>query len=114
MIDDKKLYRAIGQAIKRLRNKEELNQSQFAERIGLERTSITNIESGNQKVTVAVLFRILEKFNIDDLSSLLPKVGEVSISESASSSEEHEIDTGEGVTKVGSKTFDAIQRIRNG
>lgn len=51
------VYRAFGQAIQRHRKRLGLTQDDIARRVGLSRTSITNIEKGRQKV---LLHQILE------------------------------------------------------
>lgn len=48
----------LGTKIKTLRNQAGLTQKQLAEQVGLERTSITNIEAGNQKLHVDSLTAI--------------------------------------------------------
>jgi transcriptional regulator with XRE-family HTH domain len=69
MIDEKRLYEALGSRLKRLREahvngpRGRLTQGALAELVGLERTSITNIENGNQKVPLHVLYRICEQLN---------------------------------------------------
>src|SRR5690606_12356567 len=108
MIDDVKLYEAIGATIKQLRNKQNLNQLEFGRKIGLERTSVTNIEHGRQKVTVETLYRISEAFELDGISSLLPSIKDV-LQDNHTVPEEKEVSSGQ---TVGTKTFDAIQRRR--
>lgn len=109
MIDDEKLYQALGQSIKRIRNSQNLNQDEFAKRIGLQRTSITNIESGKQNVTFATIYRICESFDIENILGLLPRVSEV-VKRENTSIEQIEISTNKGTEVVGSKTYGAIQK----
>lgn len=45
----------LGQTIKALRKMRRLTQAQLADLAGLERTSITNIERGNQTLTVVTI-----------------------------------------------------------
>lgn len=50
----------LGRNIKALRKAAGLTQAQLAEMIGLERTSVTNMENGNQRVAVDTLQAIAE------------------------------------------------------
>jgi len=78
MLDEKKLSAAIGSRIKQLRRMQtpEMNQARLGKILGLTRTSITNIESGKQKLTVDTLFKLCEAFSVE-VSELVPKVSEV-------------------------------------
>lgn len=80
MISDEKLYAALGARLKKLRegdeNNSRLTQAELAVKVGLERTSITNIEKGNQKVPLHVLYRLSEVLKVD-VATLLPPLNEV-------------------------------------
>lgn len=81
MIDEKRLYQALGRHLRVLREQHgqaagRMTQAQLADRIGMERTSITNIEKGNQKVPLHVLFRICEVLGVEP-SSALPALTDV-------------------------------------
>jgi transcriptional regulator with XRE-family HTH domain len=78
MFDDKKLYAELGDRIRRLRRAQapEMNQEKLAKILGLTRTSVTNIESGKQKITVDTLYRLCEEFSVE-VSDLLPKLADV-------------------------------------
>src|SRR5262252_7262130 len=79
MIDERRLYQALGHKLKALREPEgrrgKLTQAELARQIGLERTSITNIERGNQKVPLHVLYRICEALGVN-VTDLLPDLGQ--------------------------------------
>jgi transcriptional regulator with XRE-family HTH domain len=80
MIDEKRLYAALGTRLKRLREADrgpdgKLTQGALAREVGLERTSITNIERGNQKVPLHVLYRICEVLQVP-VADLLPTQAE--------------------------------------
>ena len=80
MVDEQRLYAALGLRLKRLREAErgplgKLTQSALANEVGLERTSITNIERGNQKVPLHVLYRICEVLQVP-ITDLLPSLAE--------------------------------------
>lgn len=55
-----RLYREIGRLLRERREKAELSQSAVAGRVGLSRTSITNIENGRQHVTLHVLYALAD------------------------------------------------------
>jgi transcriptional regulator with XRE-family HTH domain len=50
------LYRAFGRALKSARTDAGLTQREVAQRVGLARTSITNIERGTQHISLHQLF----------------------------------------------------------
>lgn len=58
------LYIVIGLRVKQYRNQLGLSQEMLAAAIGLERTSITNVEKGIQKVSLLTLYRIADYLDI--------------------------------------------------
>jgi DNA-binding XRE family transcriptional regulator len=81
MIDERRLFKEVGQKIRQLREAQtggraRLTQAELAEMVGLERTSITNIEKGNQKVPLHVLYRICEALRAP-ISDVMPSVANV-------------------------------------
>ncbi len=52
------LYRHVGKRVEEFRVKKKLTQARLAEIVSLSRTSITNIESGRQKLLVHTLWDI--------------------------------------------------------
>lgn len=102
MINDSKLYRELGRRLKALRDDEanmgrnKMTQADLASAIGLERTSITNIEKGIQKLPLHVLYRICEVFDAD-VASLLPAAADLRCSDSELSMQDVNIE-GETVT----------------
>lgn len=104
-MDEKRFYGLIGKKIREERVKNRYKQIELAQKVGLERTSITNIETGKQNVTVFALYKICEVFQID-IYKLLPKPKELI---------EHDLSTSNQISvKVGEKTQAALERIRNG
>jgi DNA-binding XRE family transcriptional regulator len=86
MIDERRLYQALGRRVRKLREKRtgargRMTQAELAELVGLERTSITNIERGNQKVPLHVLFRICEAVEAP-LADVLPTLAEAQTEQS--------------------------------
>lgn len=85
MIDEKRLYTALGERIRRAREGHpsgRMTQAALADVVGLERTSITNIEKGNQKIPLHMLYRLCDALGIPVAESL-PAVAEVSRAEVA-------------------------------
>lgn len=58
------LYVAIGQRISKIRQERELTQAELAAAISLSRTSVTNIESGRQKILVHTLVEIASALRV--------------------------------------------------
>lgn len=65
------LYGTIGKLVRSAREHAELTQDELAQRVGLTRTSITNIENGRQNIQVHTLYAIAEALNLPT-SALLP------------------------------------------
>lgn len=81
MIDETRLYRLLGERIRKLREGREtpdgkMTQADLAAMVDLERTSITNIEKGAQKLSLHVLYKICEVFDASVLD-ILPRPSEV-------------------------------------
>jgi transcriptional regulator with XRE-family HTH domain len=66
------VYQEIGNRIARARKKSKLSQHDLAVRIGLQRTSVTNIEKGRQKVMVHTLVDMAKHLNVE-ANELLPR-----------------------------------------
>jgi len=67
-----RVYQEIGRRIFAARDEKGITQEQLASRIGLKRTSITNIEKGRQQVLVHMLIKIAEALAVE-LPTLIPK-----------------------------------------
>jgi transcriptional regulator with XRE-family HTH domain len=65
------LYREFGGLLRTHRRRAGLTQNQVAERVGLARTSITNIERGHQHVPLHQLFRLASAVGVQP-AELLP------------------------------------------
>lgn len=80
MINEKALYASIGKKLKAIRTApsgRQLTQEKLASLVNLERTSITNIEAGNQKVPLHVLYEMCRVLGVE-ISEVLPSYTEVS------------------------------------
>lgn len=67
----KTLCKAIGSNIKKLRRKKKVGQVELAERIYLSRSSLSNIEIGNQQPTLQAIYEIAIALKCD-ISEILP------------------------------------------
>lgn len=66
------LYGALGTRVRATRETAKLTQEELAQRVGLTRTSITNIERGHQKIQVHTLYALAAALNVD-AGTLLPR-----------------------------------------
>jgi Zn-dependent peptidase ImmA (M78 family)/transcriptional regulator with XRE-family HTH domain len=65
------IYEEIGRNIRQRREDAGLTQEELGQRIGLTRTSVTNFESGSQRIQIDALYTIAEALNVP-ASVLLP------------------------------------------
>ena len=72
MNDSKALYRRFGELVRKHRLEAGLKQEEVADRVGLARTSITNIEKGRQKVLLHQLYDLASAVSTTP-ASLLPE-----------------------------------------
>ncbi len=89
-IDEHALYRSIGQRLKSRRRELRLTQKQLAVWLGVERTSVANIEAGLQKAPLHTLYRLCLLLDLE-ISALLPSIRGVT-TDGASSVEEVQVD----------------------
>lgn len=64
-MDEQEFNTEFGRRIKEVRVRSGLTQQELADEVSLSRTSITNIEQGNQSVSVWLLSRIAEALTMD-------------------------------------------------
>ena len=75
--DSERLYVLVGRKVEQRRSEANLSQTQLAQRCGLARGSIANIESGNQRPTLHTLWSLADALSVD-MRSLLPSRDEYS------------------------------------
>ena len=73
MDSTEQLYSSIGERIRMARLRAKFSQHELGEQVGLTRTSITNIESGQQKIQVHTLYAIADALNVE-VADFLPNV----------------------------------------
>lgn len=74
-LSDEQIYFIIGRKIKETRTRLGITQTELAKRVHMVRTSLTNIESGEQKLPIHVLYRIAGVLKVP-ITSLLPEIEE--------------------------------------
>lgn len=67
----KQVYSLVGQLVRQHRKRERLTQEQLGQRVGLSRTSITNLERGRQHVPLHILFGIAASLHVK-VEALIP------------------------------------------
>jgi transcriptional regulator with XRE-family HTH domain len=109
MIDSERLYVLIGERVRRIREAQtpRMSQGELARILDLKRTSITNIELGNQKLPVDTLYRLCERFGLA-VQEIMPPVSDVTHAEGRS------IVVGGKSHDVGVKTASLVARLRPG
>ena len=60
MTDFDEFYRGVGRKIRQTRENQHLSQDSLAQRLGISRTSMVNIEAGRQRTPLHVLWQIAE------------------------------------------------------
>ena len=84
----------LGLVVRRIRRNRELTQSQLADRIGLTRTSVTNIERGDQGISVSLLVDLARGMDADPLDLLAQALRMKTEADAASTRVPSEIATG--------------------
>lgn len=70
------IYTIIGSKIKENRVRLGFNQTQLASELGVARSSISHLESGNQQIPIHIIYKICDYLKIN-LSDLLPTDQEI-------------------------------------
>lgn len=75
MRDATEFYSAVGRLIRGARDEARLTQDTLASRVGLTRTSVTNIEKGRQKLLLHTFFEIANALGVAP-AALLPDMSQ--------------------------------------
>lgn len=70
------LYQILGERIKAQRESKKMNQSDLGDKVGIGRTSISNIEKGRQKPPLSVIYKICHELDLE-VYSVLPTYIEI-------------------------------------
>jgi transcriptional regulator with XRE-family HTH domain len=76
MTDFDEIYRGVGRKIRQTRENQHLSQDSLAQRLGISRTSMVNIEAGRQHAPLHVLWQIAELLETK-LTVLIPSPEEL-------------------------------------
>ena len=108
MIDSDRLYELVGAQMRRIREAQSprMSQGDLARILELKRTSVTNIEKGNQKPTLDTLYRFCEHFGVE-IAEIMPKVSGVA----QVSGEPHSVVVGGKSQDLPVKTAALIKRL---
>ena len=71
-MDGAELYRLLGRNVAAHRANRKLKQAQVAERLGLSRASLANIESGRQRPMLHHVYELVDILGLDSITDLLP------------------------------------------
>lgn len=106
-LDYRRLYSRIGERIRTIRESQSprMSQEDLAVLLALKRTSVTNIERGQQKLTLDTLYRFCDRFGLEP-QELLPSLADVR------ARAEQSIVIGGQTHAMGSKTASAVERLR--
>jgi DNA-binding XRE family transcriptional regulator len=111
MLDSEKLYALIGARIRQIRETRSprMSQQALADVLNLKRTSVTNIERGNQKPTLDTLYMLCEHFGLT-LEEILPSVAEVTVKTPVSA--RRSVTVGGKSQEVPTLTANLVERLR--
>lgn len=70
---DMELYRRLGRAVAERRGELGLTQSDVAEKLGLSRASLANLENGRQRIMVHQLFALVSALKLKSILDLVPR-----------------------------------------
>lgn len=73
LMSDMELYRRLGRAVAERRTELGLTQSDVAEKLGLSRASLANLENGRQRIMVHQLFALVNALKLKSILDLVPK-----------------------------------------
>jgi transcriptional regulator with XRE-family HTH domain len=71
-MEEAQIYQEVGGAVAARRKALGLTQAQIANKIGLSRASLANIERGNQKVLLHHIYALADALEMQDVRELLP------------------------------------------
>jgi transcriptional regulator with XRE-family HTH domain len=69
---DSAIYEILGRAVSARRDELKLTQQALADKIGLSRASVANIESGRQKVLLHQVYKLVRALGLKSITELLP------------------------------------------
>jgi transcriptional regulator with XRE-family HTH domain len=70
-VEAERLYALLGFKIRQVREGKKISQARLAEKVGLTRTSVTNLEKGRQRVPLHVIYQVAKALGVET-AALLP------------------------------------------
>lgn len=100
-IDRAKLYEEIGRRVRtaRVSRNPKLTQDELAKKLGVERTSIANIEKGTQRATLHFLYSLAQHLQTS-LETFLPPIDDAHIIDTGAVSDLAEVKLGKRTRAV--------------
>jgi transcriptional regulator with XRE-family HTH domain len=74
------LYQIIGERIRNVRSEQGISQAELADKLGISRTSIVNIEAGRQRPPLHLLWKIADELDTE-VVLLVPRKQELKVNE---------------------------------
>ena len=114
MISDDKIYDGVRNNIQRLREKhpkteKKITQQALAKAIGIKRATLTNIELGNQRAPVHVIYRVCDYFGVP-LEDVMPAISDV---EEEAKPKKSIVDVGEERHSLPEQLSAAVKKARS-
>ena len=78
MTDFDEVYRVLGRKVRQMREVQGLSQDQLAQRLGISRASMVNIEAGRQRAPLHLLWQIAEVLH-SKLIDMIPTAEDVAV-----------------------------------
>lgn len=103
----------LGLVVRRVRQSRELTQGQLADRIGLTRTSVTNIERGDQGISVSLLVDLARSMDADPVDVLAQALRLKAEAEASSMPVPSEIATGVASTELREWVLGMVQQDKS-
>jgi transcriptional regulator with XRE-family HTH domain len=104
----------LGLVVRRIRRSRKLTQEQLADRVGLTRTSVTNIELGSQGVSVALLVDLARGMDADPVEILAQALQMADEASAGSATVPAEITEGVASSELRDWVLGVVQREESG
>jgi DNA-binding XRE family transcriptional regulator len=113
MLDDAHLYELIGTRLRdvRERKRPRVTQEDLARMVKLERTSISNIESGKQRAPLHILYRICAILGAD-VTHIFPSFSDVSLADEVTEAKQSTVQLGNERIKLPEQVANIVRRLK--
>jgi len=113
MLDDAHLYELIGTRLRdvRERKRPRVTQEDLARMVKLERTSISNIESGKQRAPLHILYRICAILGAD-VTRIFPSFSDVSLADEVTEEKQSTVQLGNERIKLPEQVANIVRRLK--